>query len=246
MLLLLCVLSTGALAQEDTVGLPSPDTAAAKAGPRSVVFDSSGLDVRRPSEARLEEYRGDGDFVYDRVQPTESLWDAFKTWFWSKLRKLFGTAAGEGFLRALPYVLFGAALIFLIWKLIGANFGGTFYRNKAEVSEFGEIPENIHEMDFDALVAEAVRGRNFRRAVRLLYLNALKQLTDSGRIDWRKDKTNHDYLYELAGSDLRSPFERATILFDYVWYGGFQVDEPTFEHVKETFQEVGNKLARAR
>ena len=57
--------------------------------------------------------------------------------------------------------------------------------------------ENIHEVDFATRLAEAEAAGNCRLAVRLGYLQLLKQLTDRGLIHWQPDKTNHAYLAEL-------------------------------------------------
>lgn len=100
---------------------------------------------------------------------------------------------------------------------------------------YENLAENIHEINFDTAIDEAVGQRNFRLAVRLLYLKTIKQLTDAGRIAYKPEKTNRQYVYELANSPLQTDFERLTSQFEFVWYGDFPVDEAQFSALRTAF-----------
>jgi len=52
--------------------------------------------------------------------------------------------------------------------------------------------QDIGELDITALLAQALASQNYRVAVRLYYLRALHVLAKTGKIVWKKDKTNRD------------------------------------------------------
>ena len=47
-------------------------------------------------------------------------------------------------------------------------------------------------------IADALCPTDYREAVRLLYLQTLKQLSDGKRIDWQLYKTPTQYIYEVV------------------------------------------------
>ena len=77
---------------------------------------------------------------------------------------------------------------------------------------------------------------DYREAVRLLYLQTLKQLSDEKRIDWQLYKTPTQYVYEV-----RMPaFRQLTNHFLRVRYGNFEATEALF-HVMRSLQEEVKK-----
>ena len=123
------------------------------------------------------------------------------------------------------------------------DIAGAFYRKRKQTGlAFEIVPEDIRTLDFDRLIDEAVAVRNYRRAVRLLYLKTLKALAAHHLIDWQRDKTNHEYIDELPQPTLRRAFADLTMLFEYVWYGDFAVDEAVFGRVQRSFTRFDEDL----
>jgi len=54
--------------------------------------------------------------------------------------------------------------------------------------------ENIHELNFDKLISEALAQQHYREGIRLLFLKSLKLLTDRQFIHWQAGKTNQQSL----------------------------------------------------
>ena len=74
----------------------------------------------------------------------------------------------------------------------------------------------------------------YREAVRLLYLQTLKQLSDGKRIDWQLYKTPTQYIYEV-----RLPaFRQMTNHFLRVRYGNFEATETLFHAMRDLQKEV--------
>ena len=60
--------------------------------------------------------------------------------------------------------------------------------------EVGE--DTIYGVDFSGGIADALSRSDYREAVRLLYLQTLKRLSDEKRIDWQPYKTPTQYINE--------------------------------------------------
>ncbi len=200
-------------------------------------IDSTNVEVRKFDEGALNELRNDDDLNY-RQPPTivESLWDRFISWIGRIIGWLFRGAVTTNWGRILLYAVGLVVLIVIIMMLLkvdalrvfqsGADKGAIDYRT---------FSENIHEMDFDALIREAVSKKEYRVGVRLIFLHALKILADRQQVDWRPGKTNHDYLAELKEGDLKTGFNELSFYFDYTWYGDFNVTENLFQRVSIIF-----------
>ena len=97
--------------------------------------------------------------------------------------------------------------------------------------EVGE--DTIYGVDFAGGIADALS--HYREAVRLLYLQTLKRLSDEKRIDWQPYKTPTQYINEV-----RMPvFRQLTNHFLRVRYGNFEGTEELFNSMKSLQEEIG-------
>ena len=205
--------------------------------------------VRRPAADRLQELRGQRDFQYVEGQPTQpGFWDRLKAWFWLWLGDLLDTKAGKTTWNTLYYGIIAAALVFAVLKLLQVDLTKMFGRAPRSLPlayEAGQ--ENIHELNFADALAQAEAAGNLRLAVRLGYLQLLKQLTDRDLIDWQPDKTNQAYLRELATSRpaARPDFAELTRQFEYAWYGELPVSAALYQQVREAQLQFGRQLSGA-
>ena len=212
-------------------------------------LDSTQLTVRQIPESALSLYLEDKAFQYDRPPRTMSLWDRFVAWFWEMISDLF---IRYGASDAWGYVFYGAAILFgawLVYQIFQSNFSGVLYgrsrRNQAEARILNRV-EDIHDIDYERQIQDAIAAHQYRLAVRLYYLYVLKTLSDSKQIDWKIDKTNHDYLSEMTGSPLSQPFSEMTRAFEYAWYGDRPLDETAFQRVQHSFQQFQSRATERR
>ncbi len=56
-------------------------------------------------------------------------------------------------------------------------------------------------------------------------------------IDWKQGKTNRMYVNELNKNELHRPFQYLTTQFEYVWYGEFELNNNSYEMVRNKFEE---------
>lgn len=210
----------------------------------TAVPDSAQIAPRSFDQSRLDELRNDPTLQY-KEPPTiaESLWDRFLAWIGQLIDSFFQGAINTNWGQVLTWVLGLGLLIFLIMMLLKVDALKIFYSGRGEQKlPYNVIDENIHEMDFEALIQQAVDQKDYRRGTRLVFLYALKMLSDAHHISWEQGKTNHDYVAELKAIELKSGFSELSYYFEYAWYGNFSINRETFGKVEGVFSEWRSKV----
>ena len=221
----------------------------------SAIVDSEGDDARAPDDsikiearnfegATLKKLRSDGGLQY-KEPPTiaESLWDRALLLINQFLDSLFKGAVSTNWGRVFSYILGLALVIVLIMMVLRVNAFKVFYSGQgARTIPYHALDENIHEMDFDKLIQEAIAAGDYRKGIRLLFLNSLKMLADKNFIHWEQGKTNHDYLSELTAADLKEGFNELNYYFEYAWYGNFRVNHEMFLKVQHAFTDWRRRI----
>ncbi len=103
------------------------------------------------------------------------------------------------------------------------------------------IEENLQESEFDPLIRQAIATKQYALAIRLYYLASIKELSLKGKIQWKKDKTNREYVREMRTHRLFEPFRNTTTIFEKVWYGDAVLDEANFTMIQPAFQDLLNQ-----
>ena len=101
-----------------------------------------------------------------------------------------------------------------------------------------EIENNIHKTDFTALIEEALLKNDYRLAIRYYYLLSLKQLAKKELIEWDSEKTNYDYYQEIQGEKIKEQFQYISYIYDYCWYGEFNIEKPEFNASEKAFKQL--------
>jgi hypothetical protein len=197
--------------------------------------DRSSVRVRYPSPEKIRDYQNDRDYQYNNeAPPPENPVGRFFYWLYSKFINFL---TSKSYRSVWQYVVLACIAALTIYLLMKAEVLGALFPRKAATNslDYENLSENIHEINFEQAIEEAIYQRNFRLGVRLLYLQTLKQLADSGQIAYRPEKTNRQYVYELINRPYQSDFERLTRQFEFVWYGDFPIDENQFTQIKNAF-----------
>lgn len=206
------------------------------------VDTGSMVQLRQFDQAYLKQLSKQKEFQYTEEVENPSWFARLMRWFWNwydniKIRPDSGTM--DYFLVFLKYlfiVLGVSAILFIILRVAGVDVSGIFKRKAPNAAlAYAETLENIHEINFDADIEEAVNTQNYRLAVRLYYLKSLKQLSDAGLIHWQPDKTNTAYINELQNMNLREAFTVLTRQFEFIWYGDFDINAQSFQNIKTLF-----------
>ena len=133
----------------------------------------------------------------------------------------------------LIFLLLVALLLYAMGITPSTLFGRASYTTMA-TSKPNHNFEDIHSIQYETELDKAIRLHNYKLAVRLLYLENLKLLNDNKLIVWQKNKTNIDYIIEINNATVKKAFRQITTSFEYVWYGNFSIDQPTFNLIHQS------------
>lgn len=210
---------------------------------KEAVNDTTTVMVRNFAPGEINTYRTDRDFQYERfTEPPRSVWDRFRDWCWQKVTQLFAAGSRSKTFRYLLIALTIAILVFSLLKMAGMTNAGLFGKDSKAGLPYSVLGEDIHAIPFDDAIRQAVEDRNFRYAVRLLYLQSLKYLADRSMITWQVNKTNEAYVHELAGNTLQPAFRSLTLQFENNWYGNRPIAENEFGQVQNQFKQFNQQF----
>ena len=94
---------------------------------------------------------------------------------------------------------------------------------------------NIIAVDFEKLIKQSIQSGEHRLSIRYYYLFLLKKMSEKELIEWDVEKTNSDYIYEIKLPQLKADFEYLSYLYNYIWYGEFDISQQEFEKAKKAF-----------
>lgn len=219
-----------------------------------IVNDTAAIQLRQPGSDVQEEIYSNEDWKYVTEEKKSSSEDGFFDRLLSDLmRSLFEDADDIDYdpvdgpskrtinWWSLFFIVLGAGLVvFFIIKATGAGGNGLFKRKtkrKEEKLDATLEDVDIHAISYDDEIMKAKSRQDYRFAVRLWFLRSLKEMTDLQLIHWKIDKTNSDYYYELSGSQLQKEFGSISLLYDYVWYGEFALNELRYRDAEAELQK---------
>ncbi len=206
---------------------------------------SSPHDIRTFEEDFKDRYR-DNDYIYEQAVKESNWWDRFKQWLSDFFKNLFNLSSDTVSGKVVDLLIKSLAvllIVFVIYLIVKAimNGEGQWIFGKSsdkKVIHYDDIEKNIHLVDFEKLIKETLQSGEKRLSIRYYYLWLLKKMTEKNMITWDIEKTNSDYLYEIQDPAFKSNFEYASYLYNYIWYGEFELDEQTFEKAKTVFEKM--------
>jgi hypothetical protein len=213
----------------------------------TISYVDTGTCVVKQFDAKhINAYQNDRDFTYENTKAKSGglsgLLGFLLDEFFGRINKVH-----LGSITLYDVLFYGVmffAAIMIVLQFFKIRVSGLFTAGGADIISHQSFTENVHELDFDKLIQEAISTANFRLATRLHYLKMLKRLSDSGLINWQKNKTNFEYYYELKGEERRKQFYALTRLFESVWYGNFEISEAAFDENLKAFTGFLQTLRR--
>jgi len=210
-------------------------------------LDTSIVEKKSFSTERLNDYKFQEEFNYEIKKSEPSF--LLKTWRWIKDRlrdflRLFiddiEPTVGVIFfvLKAIPWIL----LVILI--LVIANY---FTKIKApsgssliakNLVDFSDDEVLKSKEDLEEILKDSLQKKDYKQAVRYYYLLVLQHFIEKKVIDWNQDKTNEDFIKQLKNTAYSDGFIQITRIYDFVWYGDFEIDEKQFVKAEEVFKKL--------
>jgi len=232
-------------AQDSLAVAETPKVNSIKYTEKDIWIDSDTIEAKTFSKDFKKKY-SDSDFVYEQKVPEKNLWDHFKEWLAGILRKLFTFDNPKTAISVVAFVLKTLAVlviifvIYLIAKALISKEGQWIFgkNSNKKVIHYSDLEKNIHQLDFEKLIAESLQKGEKRLCIRYYYLWVLKVMAQNHYIEWDIEKTNSDYLYELSSPVHKERFSYLSYLYNYIWYGEFEIDEITFEKAENSFKNA--------
>jgi len=199
-----------------------------------------------PYQDIIKRYETD-DFVYsenikDRVGALQRILARLADWLGSimpdnpyKFREEFG------YVFAFLAVI---ALAFILYKVL-YNRKQYFIKHDEEENELdvlAYVERNLMNSNLDPYIQEAVAQKNYALGIRYLQLLNIQKLAQTDQIKWKQSKTNAEFAQEIQNVELRRGFLECTKIFDYVWFGQFELTEVNFNQYQELFHQYQNQI----
>lgn len=203
----------------------------------SLQIDTTNVTPRQFQD--LKEKYSEEEFIYERTVEKAGWWTRFKQWLkdFLRIKTSNGVSNTADIALQIFYVAIFLLVIFFIVKAV-INKEGTWVFGKSSdksIIPVIDLENDIHVSDFKALIAKAESTNNYRLAVRYYYLWILKALTSAEIIEYDVEKTNSDYQNEITSKTMKDNFSYASYLYNYIWYGEFDVNDEEFITAKHAF-----------
>ena len=202
------------------------------------------VDTRHFDSIQLKVFSAQPDFDY-RIKPQRlSYFQRLLQWLSQKFDK--GGKNSSAFWKYVGIGLAVMAISLLIFQLAKIPAQGIWARkvSSLEGPEGVLSQEDVSAIAFDERITQALSQGNFRKALRLLFLESLSLLSASEAIDWKAYKTNQEYELELQGGPYADTFRKLRLTFEYVWYGDFPLDKERYEETARIFSEFREQMER--
>lgn len=218
-----------------------------------IIYDlDSTKEIKEFNSNEIEKLKKEDDFDYTAYEEPDNIWTRLKRWvgqLWSRfLNWIFGAGEITGFwavlVKLLPYIIIIGVLFLLGWLFMKVNPRDMLFE-KQEPPQIilSEDEDIIQNQNIQNLIEQALKENNYRLAIRYYYLSVLKKLSDTDLIAWESQKTNTDYLRELKDASLKQKFQNITRLYDFIWYGSFEIDQTSFRQAEQKFKSITNSIS---
>lgn len=192
-----------------------------------------------------QDYLSKTEFQYEETLQEKNWFERFKerienAWhrFWANVWDgVVISGFWKVFSQVAPYALILALMGLLVWLAIKFSSGGVDDR-KLAFSALSADEVLLKSDNLKMLAEEALKSKDFRLALRYRYLLVLQQLIQRKLIVWKSSKTNYDYQKELRETQFLTPFTEVTRIYNFVWYGHFDLDEKAYSELEGAFNHL--------
>lgn len=197
----------------------------------SIITSVDPVMVRSVPQEIVDSLKAADDFWYANLKPVKK-----------ERQRQTETAESPGifrqkWFRTLLWIFILVSLVGVIfWYLVSSDI--LLFRKKAkriDGQSVDDTTDDIFSIEFDKEISSAEEAGNYRLAVRLWYLYAIKALTDKNHINYQPGRTNYDYVAQLSSGEYYRDFSRLTRHFEYTWYGQFKLSAEAYHVMRNEF-----------
>ncbi|CAI8373107.1 MAG: Uncharacterised protein [Polaribacter sp. SA4-10] len=217
-----------------------------------IKIDSSNVGQKLFDQKALDVYKSQDDFDYNEKLREDNVFQKALAWLGRVVKRILswifddiGPAVGilAAIVKAIPWIVLGLLLFFMLKFFLKLN-------TKKATDAIETVPsiqltkdeELINNQQLSELIAQAIQEKDYRLAVRFYYLLILQKLTDKELIVWQQEKTNEDFIREVGHLKIAPYFTEITRLYDFVWYGNFEINKGEFLKAEILFNTLTKKI----
>ena len=217
-----------------------------------IKIDSSNVEQKLFDQKALDVYKSQDDFNYNEKPREDNVFQKAWAWLGRVVKRILswifddiGPAVGilAAIVKAIPWIVLGLLLFFMLKFFLKVN-------TKKATDAIETVPsiqltkdeELINNQQLSELIAQAIQEKDYRLAVRFYYLLILQKLTDKELIVWQQEKTNEDFIREVGHLKIAPRFSEITRLYDFVWYGNFEINKGEFLKAEILFNTLIKKI----
>lgn len=135
-------------------------------------------------------------------------------------------------------------LAYIVFRIFDQHYLNRSIKNISDSISIDNLEEHIHELDLFDFLTKALQEGNYKLAVRIHYLIIIKELSVKNYIEWKKQKTNGEYLSALFGQQIFPLFQKSTTVFERIWYGDIDINEKTYLNAQSVFTNILDYLSK--
>ena len=220
-----------------------------KSPPQNVIEDREFVQPKKFDEDFKERYTS-SEYIYEQEE-SEGWLGNFVDWVEETVQDLFSLDTRKEAselvdnLLDIFYILVIIIVVFFIVKAIMNGEGRWVFgkRSDKKIIRHEDVTTDLHAVDFNTLIAQAISDRDYRLAIRYHYLDMLKKLSAASVISYDPDKTNFEYTFEITDLATREQFQYTSYLYNYIWYGEFNIDQQQYEKAASSFNILLKNVA---
>lgn len=187
------------------------------------------------SRKRVNEMKQDPDFAY-----------ANDPAYWQKRKNTGPVQSPRGNDKIFEGLLFLVIASLAIWGLImlaRENGFNWVFRKRTGTGEEAADAQALSELSFEESIRQYQDAKDYRLAVRFLYLRMLDGLKSLGDLPLRSSSTNAEISRLLGSHPVAEEFRFLARSYEYTFYGGFVPNAENYHLLRKRFDLMQQKFS---
>lgn len=192
----------------------------------------------------LQDMRNDDAYAYIIEQSKEEgfigkIWTQIKEYINSFFRSTKRVTGSNFFSFIIIFFAIGA----LVYFFLKSQRAGFFQKSRKHIEFVMADGMTIEDTEnIPALLSEALRSKEYKKAIQLMYVQSILLLGEADRVDVRKFKTNAAYYDEIKDGTEKGIFRDLTKLFEYIQFGDFEATQQDVDSMQSNLTQLKMKL----
>ncbi len=142
----------------------------------------------------------------------------------------------------LGYIGVAIMLLLIFYALFGKKYFGSRDKKIIDDTVDGAWEDISTFSEWDKAINDAVAAGNYKLATRIMYLQTVQKMDNTGLITYGKDKSNSHYLSKIFSTNYYQPFKQLVKYYEYIWFGNYTVNADQFATIRGAFNNFLNQM----